>query len=65
MCRFCDRAWLGLRNERWGNKHVFYTVRFAGKWKAGYNQYYPRYPLERINRSVEYNAKTCSKRLNW
>ena len=63
MCRLCDRAWLGLRNERWGNKHIDdIPMRF---WIMEYNQYFPKFYLQRVNRSVIYNPKTCSKRLNW
>ena len=66
MCRLCDRAWLRLNyNTRWGAKHWESEFGNRAHNKSGYNQYFPKYPLERVNRAVIYNAETCSKRLNW
>ena len=60
MCDLCDRAWLGMYNTRWGNAHLLYNKRYAGTWNRLYNEYHPRYSLERVNRSVKYDPRENS-----
>ena len=56
MCKLCDGVWLtGYKNTRWGMKHFGYDKR--SPWRTHYNEYFPKFYLQRVNRGVIYIEK--------
>jgi len=63
MCTICDRAWLGMRNARWGDKHFQSMIRFKGLWILGFNRYHDP-SAKKLRRNVGYNYKEDARRFN-
>lgn len=60
MCKLCDGIWLtGHINSKWREAHFDDRKRMKGRWKFGYNKFYPK--CNRWNRKVMYDPSRAKR----